>query len=163
MPAISEKLRYVETILAAGGVADPRREAASLMAFALERDRTFLIAHPEYELSVSEEDALAKIVTRRSAREPLQYITRVQEFYGLEFEVTPDVLDELLQGQSNRAIGRNLFISEDTVKSHVKAILRKLGARDRAHAVSLVLSSRTPQCSCGAHSLSSAEVTSSDI
>ncbi|KGH44889.1 LuxR family transcriptional regulator, partial [Modestobacter caceresii] len=50
-----------------------------------------------------------------------------------------DVLDELLQGQSNRAIGKNLFISEDTVKSHVKAILRKLGARDRAHAVSLVL------------------------
>ena len=61
-----------------------------------------------------------------------------------------DVLDELLQGQSNRQIGRNLFISEDTVKSHVKAILRKLGARDRAHAVSLVLSNRQPGCTCGA-------------
>lgn len=73
-----------------------------------------------------------------------------------------DVLDELLQGQSNRQIGRNLFISEDTVKSHVKAILRKLGARDRAHAVSLVLSSRTPQCTCGAHSMST-EVTSSEV
>ena len=60
-----------------------------------------------------------------------------------------DVLDELLQGQSNRQIGRNLFISEDTVKSHVKAILRKLGARDRAHAVSLVLSNRQPGCTCG--------------
>ncbi|WP_309229836.1 helix-turn-helix transcriptional regulator [Blastococcus sp. TML/M2B] len=70
-----------------------------------------------------------------------------------------DVLDELLQGQSNRAIGRNLFISEDTVKSHVKAILRKLGARDRAHAVSLVLSSRTPAtCTCGAHGTARAEV-----
>jgi DNA-binding NarL/FixJ family response regulator len=60
--------------------------------------------------------------------------------------------------QSNRQIGRNLFISEDTVKSHVKAILRKLGARDRAHAVSLVLSSRNPAaCTCGAHALSPAE------
>jgi DNA-binding NarL/FixJ family response regulator len=67
-----------------------------------------------------------------------------------------DVLDELIQGQSNRAIGKNLFISEDTVKSHVKAILRKLGARDRAHAVSLVLSARHPGCTCGAHSLTSA-------
>src|SRR3712207_6829996 len=47
-----------------------------------------------------------------------------------------DVLDELVKGQSNRSIGENLFISEDTVKSHVKAILRKLGARDRSHAVS---------------------------
>src|SRR4029453_75780 len=60
-----------------------------------------------------------------------------------------DVLDELLQGQSNRQIGRNLFISEATVESHVKAILRKLGARDRAHAVSLVLSNRQPGCTCG--------------
>ena len=33
-----------------------------------------------------------------------------------------DVLDELLQGQSNRQIGRNLFISEDTVKSHVRSV-----------------------------------------
>nr|WP_211661486.1 response regulator transcription factor [Modestobacter muralis] len=64
-----------------------------------------------------------------------------------------DVLDELVQGQTNRVIGTNLFISEDTVKSHVKAILRKLGARDRAHAVSLVLSARAPGCTCGAHSL----------
>ena len=69
-----------------------------------------------------------------------------------------DVLDELIQGQSNRQIGRNLFISEDTVKSHVKAILRKLGARDRAHAVSLVLSARNPTCTCGAHSLSPADI-----
>ena len=92
MPAISEKLREAETILAAGGVADPRREAASLTAFALKKDRTFLIAHPEYELSIAEEDALAEIVSRRAAREPLQYITGVQEFYGLEFDVTPDVL-----------------------------------------------------------------------
>ncbi|MGY1833934.1 LuxR C-terminal-related transcriptional regulator [Blastococcus sp. SYSU DS0510] len=66
-----------------------------------------------------------------------------------------DVLDELVQGQSNRRIGENLFISEDTVKSHVKAILRKLGARDRAHAVSMVLSARNG-CTCGAHDLTSA-------
>jgi DNA-binding NarL/FixJ family response regulator len=70
-----------------------------------------------------------------------------------------DVLDELIQGQSNRAIGKNLFISEDTVKSHVKAILRKLGARDRAHAVSLVLTARNGgSCTCGAHALTAAPV-----
>ncbi|WP_104525331.1 response regulator transcription factor [Blastococcus atacamensis] len=64
-----------------------------------------------------------------------------------------DVLDELVKGQANRQIGANLFISEDTVKSHVKAILRKLGARDRSHAVSLVLQSRGPACTCGAHAV----------
>ena len=71
------------------------------------------------------------------------------------------MLDELLQGQSNRQIGRNLFISEDTVKSHVKAILRKLGARDRAHAVSLVLSNRSPAAPAG-HGLVAAELPATD-
>ena len=74
-----------------------------------------------------------------------------------------DLLDELLLGQSNRQIGRNLFISEDTVKSHVKAILRKLGARDRAHAVSLVLSNRQPGCTCGAHGLAATPSPEGDL
>ncbi|HWO69899.1 MAG TPA: response regulator transcription factor [Actinomycetota bacterium] len=50
-----------------------------------------------------------------------------------------EVLQHLAKGLDNRSIGRALYISEDTVKSHVKAILRKLGARDRAHAVSIAL------------------------
>ena len=32
-------------------------------------------------------------------------------------------------------IGRELFVSEDTVKTHARRLFRKLGARDRAHAV----------------------------
>jgi DNA-binding NarL/FixJ family response regulator len=50
-----------------------------------------------------------------------------------------EVLDQLVRGLSNQEIGRSLYISEETVKSHVKAILRKLGARDRAQALSIVL------------------------
>jgi DNA-binding NarL/FixJ family response regulator len=50
-----------------------------------------------------------------------------------------EVLDELLAGLDNRAIAGRLCIAEDTVKSHMKAIFRKLGARDRAHAVALAL------------------------
>jgi DNA-binding NarL/FixJ family response regulator len=50
-----------------------------------------------------------------------------------------EVLDEILHGLGNRAIARRLCISEDTVKSHVKAIFRKLGARDRGHAIALAL------------------------
>ncbi|HEV7906619.1 MAG TPA: helix-turn-helix transcriptional regulator, partial [Pseudonocardiaceae bacterium] len=42
-------------------------------------------------------------------------------------------------GLDNQRIAQRLFISTDTVKSHVKAILRKLGARDRTHALALVL------------------------
>ena len=50
-----------------------------------------------------------------------------------------EVLDEVLAGFGNKMIAQRLCISEDTVKSHVKAIFRKLGARDRAHAVALAV------------------------
>jgi DNA-binding NarL/FixJ family response regulator len=50
-----------------------------------------------------------------------------------------EVLGELVAGLPNKGIAERLCISEDTVKSHVKAIFRKLGARDRAHAVALAL------------------------
>jgi DNA-binding NarL/FixJ family response regulator len=50
-----------------------------------------------------------------------------------------EVLAEVLAGLDNKRIAERLCISEDTVKSHVKAIFRKLGARDRAHAVALAL------------------------
>lgn len=50
-----------------------------------------------------------------------------------------EVLGEVLAGLDNKAIASRLCISEDTVKSHIKAIFRKLGARDRAHAVTVAL------------------------
>ena len=54
-----------------------------------------------------------------------------------------EVLGEVLAGLDNKAIAGRLCISEDTVKSHVKAIFRKLGARDRTHAVALALGTAT--------------------
>lgn len=46
-----------------------------------------------------------------------------------------NVLRQLARGWSNRDIGRKLFISETTVKFHVRNIMRKLGAVSRAEAV----------------------------
>jgi len=49
------------------------------------------------------------------------------------------VLRGMADGKSNAEIGRELFVSEDTVKTHARRLLRKLGARDRAHAVAIAL------------------------
>jgi release factor glutamine methyltransferase len=92
MTSISESLRRSESILARSGVAEPGREAVSLVMLATARDRTFIYAHPEYILSEDEQARLDSMLDRRARREPLQYISGVQEFFGLEFEVTPDVL-----------------------------------------------------------------------
>ena len=92
MPNISETLKKAAEILHRSEIADPRREANSLLAYALEKDRSFLIAHPDYELSVEEESRFRDFLHRRAMREPLQYIRGKQEFYNLIFTVTPDVL-----------------------------------------------------------------------
>lgn len=47
------------------------------------------------------------------------------------------VLSGMSRGRSNAEIGRELYLSEDTVKTHARRLFRKVGATDRAHAVAL--------------------------
>ena len=89
---IAESLIIAARELRAGGVAQPEREAASLLVFVLGRDRTFLIAHNDHELTPSETTYYADVIERRKRREPFQHIVGKQEFYGLDFVVSPDVL-----------------------------------------------------------------------
>lgn len=92
MPNIADTLKKATEILQESGIAEPRREAGSLLAFALGKDRTFLITRDDYELSSEEETRFQSVLERRARREPFQYITGKQEFYGLDFTVTRDVL-----------------------------------------------------------------------
>jgi len=89
---ISDAITQTFTLLADRGVAEPRSEAALLVGLAAGRDKPFLIAHPEYELTTAEQDRLANFAHRRANHEPFQYISGKQEFFGLEFDVSPDVL-----------------------------------------------------------------------
>jgi DNA-binding NarL/FixJ family response regulator len=50
-----------------------------------------------------------------------------------------DVLRYLSGGNRNRDIAQRLFISEETVKSHVKHIMEKLGANDRTQAMAIAV------------------------
>jgi release factor glutamine methyltransferase len=58
----------------------------------LERDRTWLYTNPEKPLDSATAEQYFALVARRAAGEPTQYLTGKQEFWGLEFEVTPAVL-----------------------------------------------------------------------
>lgn len=90
--AIAEVLREATQVLQNAGVPEARREAGSLLCFVIEKDRTFLIAHAEDELNDQQVDQFRDVIERRAAGEPMQYIAGVQDFYGREFRVTPDVL-----------------------------------------------------------------------
>lgn len=76
---------------------------------------------------------------RRSSRsaEIIPFTAPLRE---LEQEPTPrevQVLQLISEGLVNREIGKVLFLSEETVKSHVRHLLAKLQARSRAHAVAI--------------------------
>lgn len=91
---------------------DARREASSLLSFVLDKDRTFLISHADDPVDDDSLDQFREFVERRATGEPLQYITGVQDFYGREFRVTPDVLiprpeTELLVEAALGLVGRD--------------------------------------------------------
>ena len=90
--SIAEALRSAWQILDRAGVPEARREAGSLLCFILGKDRTFLISHAEDLLGDDFVRRFQESVERRAAGEPLQYITGVQDFFGREFRVTPEVL-----------------------------------------------------------------------
>jgi release factor glutamine methyltransferase len=89
---IAEALREAATRLRVAGLEEPRREAGTLLAHALGRDRAFLITHADDLLTAAQASGFRASVERRAAGEPFQYIAGRQEFYGLEFEVGPGVL-----------------------------------------------------------------------
>lgn len=74
-------------------------------------------------------------------RIPAEVAAQLAEYFGddalTEREV--DVLRHIASGNRNREIGEQLFISEETVKVHIKHIMEKLGASDRTQAVAIAV------------------------
>jgi len=73
-------------VLRKAEVPEARREAGSLLAHVLDKDRTFLISHAEDLLINGQLNEFRDYVERRAQGEPLQYITGSQDFFGLEFK-----------------------------------------------------------------------------
>ena len=89
---IASNLATATESLIKAAVPDASRQARSLMTFVLDQPYSFLLAHPEYDLTDPEQEAYDLAVSRRTQREPLQYITGRQEFWGLEFKLVRGVL-----------------------------------------------------------------------
>lgn len=90
--SIAQAILQGSNLLRRAGVPEARREAGSLLSHVIGQDRTFLITHAEDPVSNKAMELLRGYLDRRAAGEPLQYITGYQEFFGLDFEVTPAVL-----------------------------------------------------------------------
>jgi len=81
-----------------------------------------------------------EVAARRGPSEIAEVIPFAGPLRELEQEPTMreiEVLQLISDGLVNREIGQRLFLSEETVKSHVRHLLAKLQARSRAHAVAV--------------------------
>jgi release factor glutamine methyltransferase len=70
----------------------PRMNAELLLMFTLNCDRAYLYAHPERHLDSDEQSRYDQALDRRLQGVPAQYITGHQEFWGMDFIVSPAVL-----------------------------------------------------------------------
>jgi len=66
--------------------------AELLLMHTIGRERTWLYTHPEQELDAAAREKYFSLIARRASGVPTQHLTGHQEFWGLDFEVTPDVL-----------------------------------------------------------------------
>ena len=93
-PAMDNRaaLRQAMAILRAAQVPSHTLAAELLLMHVLGRDRAWIYTRPEDTLEPAAINRYFALVARRAAGEPTQYLTGKQEFWGLEFEVTPAVL-----------------------------------------------------------------------
>jgi release factor glutamine methyltransferase len=89
---IKENINGAAEVLSREGIGVPRMSAESLMMLVLGSDKAYLFAHPERELSSDEQSRFDSVIAERAAGKPLQYIIGHQEFWGLDFVVSPAVL-----------------------------------------------------------------------
>jgi release factor glutamine methyltransferase len=89
---LGEALTTAKQKLVLSSIPSPYLNAEVLLQRLLGVEKVFLLAHPEGEFPEGVEQKYFEWVERRARGEPSQYITGWQEFWGLDFIVTPKVL-----------------------------------------------------------------------
>lgn len=74
------------------GIAEAELDARLLLEFVCGTDRNTLIVHGDREMAAEESEKYADLISGRKSHIPLQHLTGIQEFMGLEFDVNPNVL-----------------------------------------------------------------------
>lgn len=74
------------------GLEEAGLDARLLLEYVCGTDRNYLLAHGDCRLSAAQEEHYLALIKRRAERIPLQHLTGVQNFMGLEFQVNENVL-----------------------------------------------------------------------
>ena len=116
-------------LLEEGVITVPRLTAEVLLAHALGRERSYLYAHSDEELTEVAWIHYGRYLHERLKGKPTQYITGRQEFYGRDFRVTSDVLIPRPETE--------LLIQASVARIHPGDIVLDVGAGSGAIAITL--------------------------
>jgi|WetSurMetagenome_2_1015567.scaffolds.fasta_scaffold40268_2 release factor glutamine methyltransferase len=120
------------------GIEQPRAGAEVLLAHVLGMERIQLYLNFDRPLAQDELASYRELIRRRAAREPTQYITGRQEFWSLEFSVTPDVL--IPRPETELLVEKALELVRDSSKR-----VLDLGTGSGAIAIALAHACKTVQ------------------
>ncbi len=143
--------------LRAANVPSHTLAAEVLLMHAVGRDRAWMYAHSEELLDAAAAEQYFSLISRRAAGEPTQYLTGKQEFWGLDFEVTPAVLiprpetEHVLEVAFERLGPRGIKINMKTGEPSPPLRIADVGTGSGCLAVAL------------AHELPHAEIVATDI
>jgi release factor glutamine methyltransferase len=90
---VAELLHQAEKQLQSAGIGSARLDVLILLEDALHKDRAWILAHPEFQISPVKAGRLLRKAERRAKHVPLAYIRGHTEFYGRNFKVNRHVLE----------------------------------------------------------------------
>lgn len=129
-------------LLVANDVPSSRLNAELLMLFVLGRERAFLYAHPERELSNDEQARYDEVIRERARGCPTQYITGHQEFWGLDLLVSPAVL--IPRPETEHVVETVLELVKDYSRDHLEKV-RIVDVGTGSGCIALALISELPR------------------
>jgi|GEM_PF-184348 methylase of polypeptide subunit release factors len=116
---LDELLQQSTNRLARADVPTPRLDCLVLLEDLTAKNRSWLLAHPEFELGSSVIGVLSKQIERRAKHEPLAYIRGKSEFYGREFIVNHHTLQPRPETETM------IDLLKQVVTSHQSPVTRK--------------------------------------
>lgn len=112
---IAKWLKETESILSKAGVPTARLDSLIFLEDVTGKDRAWLLAHPEFELSSDYLKKLDVLLERRARHEPLAYIRGKSEFYGRDFYVDARVLEPRPESETIIDLLKQQAVDDQTV------------------------------------------------
>ena len=136
-------LRYAIRCLEQHGVVEARADAEVLLADLLATTRLQLYLNAAHALSTAHHTAYLARVQRRRQGEPVQYITGTQEFWSLEFLVTPQVL--IPRPESELLVEHGTRLAQQWCTEHANELLLVLDVGTGSGNLAISLATTLPQ------------------